>query len=741
MAGALDGDTARTLASGRETVGGMLSAAQTHLKKVFLAFVVGMMLTIWALRAFIWDRLKTDLVYNRMTPEIADRTEIVVVTPFDVILLQVKIGLIMGIIAAIPVLVWYSRDSLRVRGIWPDSRIPRWKIAGFLVTISLLFVGGISYAYFFFFPIMFDFLAVNAVAAGFKPTWSIVLWTEFIFFLSMSFGIAAQLPLVMSAVARSGIVPYETFRDKWRYAVVGIFVFGAMFSPPDPFTQVMWGVPLVALYFVSLGITKLAVLSKQAGEQVPMGDVAREHWNFVLGMALVGAVGVYAYLLEGGTRMTNDALESIGSSYRVAMGEGLSVVGLPPSTVAILVGVLVAGIVVVEVLFYLRIVELEATAKRQAREATARDQQAAAEPEADPDPGEPAEIDIGSMSAKAIEATPAEAFVDLSESRALEYANDAIEAENQQKAQAILDKFDEAQDLELEADEEEEDEEELVTSTAAGMMDPFTEDETTEDDIGGYYYDIAFIVDSLTSKTVWIVGVFMVVLAGTFMALYRGGIGYVTDVFFRNMPASAVEEPEIVVLHPVEALIFMIKFSTLLGFLSVIPLILYFAWPAIEERGFSTGGDRNVLLVWGGTMLVTVISGTLLGFLYIAPTILSLLANDVVNSNMVIAYRISSFGWLVIYLTVGVGLLTMIPMTMVLFYHGNIISYQRMRKSWRGVVLSFFAVAGFASPKGIFTMFIVAIPAGIAYGIGLGIVWFMSVVTRSTPSRRSETAD
>ena len=108
---------------------------------------------------------------------------------------------------------------------------------------------------------------------------------------------------------------------------------------------------------------------------------------------------------------------------------------------------------------------------------------------------------------------------------------------------------------------------------------------------------------------------------------------------------------------------------------------------------------------------------------------------------MVIRYRINSFGWLVIYLTVGVGVLALIPATQVLFHHGNIISYRRQRKSWRGVVIGFFAAAGFLSPSGVFTMFIVAIPASIAYGFGLGLVWLYSLVGRRTPRRHGETAD
>lgn len=737
MSGALDEDTARTLASGRETVGGILSSAQSHLKRIFIVFVIFFLAGFYTLREFIWPRLEQDLVYARMEPgtRVYEGTEIVVTDPFNVILMQAKIGIIVGILGALPVLIWYSRDALKRRGFWPDSTVPRWKKVAFVTAILALFVGGVAYAYLLFFPIMFDFLATNAINAGFQATWSLVMWTEFVFFLGLSFGLAAQLPLAMSAAARTGIVSYETFRDKWRYAVVGIFAFGAMFSPPDPFTQVMWGVPLVALYFVSLGVTKLAVTSKRASESVTMREVGETHWNKIAGISFLAGAAIYFYMLEGGAQATNDLLVEIGSDYRLAAGEQLSVLGLSPTVVTLVVAAIVAGIVAVELLFYFRIVELERKAEEAKRKA-----------QGESTPGEPAEIDIGAMSAGAIRATSPEAFFELSEERALAYAEEALEADNPQKAKAIFDKFDDAQEKKAEQEEAEDgesaEEEEggLVSSTAAGMLDPFTEDETTEDDIGGYYYDIRFILDSLTSKTIWIVATFMVVLAGTFMALYLGGIRHVVEAFFSGMPGETASEVEIVVLHPVEALIFMLKFSTVLAFLSIVPIVLYFAWPAIEQRGLTTG-NREVFLLWGGTMLVALTIGTLVGFLYLAPTIFSILALDVVNNYMVIAYRISSFGWLVIYLTVGIGILAMIPATMVLFHHGRIIGRQRMRKSWRGVVLGFFALAAFFSPASIFTMFLVAIPAGLAYGLGLGLLWVYDLVGNRTPTRTGETAD
>ncbi len=738
MSGALDEDTTKTLASGRQTIAAVLSAAQQNLKRAFLVFAVFWLGSFYALRLFVWDRLRTDLVYNRMDDEVREATEIVTTNPFEIILLQAKIGVAVGILATVPVLLYYSRDSLKQRGYWPDEYIPRWKVWGFVVAVILLFLAGSAYAYFLFFPIMFNFLAANAVQSGFTPTWSIAMWTEFIFFLALSFGIAAQLPLVMSSFARTGIIPYETFRDKWRYAVVAIFVFGAVFSPPDPFTQVMWGVPLVLLYFISLGIAKVAVLSKQAGEQVSTRALARDRLNILGGVFLLVFAGVYAYLLEGGLEATNSLLAAVNSSVRFPTAGDLGVFGAPPTATAVVAGILVGLVGIGVALFYFRIVALEELTSEEDRQAALAgelDDEAEEEDEEETtlDPGDPATVNIAGASAGALRQLPLEEFARLEHEQVLTYAEAAANDDNPEKARVLMDRFEEAQDLDLG-----EDDENVVTSTTTGMLDAFTDDDTDEDDIGGYYYDLAFILDSLTSKAVWIVAVFMTVLAGSFTFLFYGGIDRAQGVFFRNIPPELFEEVEIVVLHPVEALIFMIKFSTLLAAVSILPVVLYFAWPSIEDR-FGTSGDRNILLVWGGTLFVALVGGSVLGFIYIAPTVISVLALDVISSNMIIAYRINSFGWLVIYLTVGIGFLTMIPTTMLLFHHGNLVPYWRMRESWRGVVLAFFAAAGFLSPSGIFTMFIVAIPASLAYGFGLGLLWIYDSVDKLiSTTRRSE---
>ncbi len=729
----VDEDTARAVNSGRETIGAMLSTAQEHLQKVFIVFLVGFVASFYALRSVGWPFLK-EVTKSQMPPSLAADVTVIAVTPFDVILLQAKIGAIAGGVVALPVLLYYSRDSLRQRSWYPGAPIARWKIAILVLLALALFTGGMLYGYGVFFPLMFQFLADNATNAGFETRYSIVKWTEFIAFLSLSFGLAAELPLAMSGLAYTGIVKYETFRDKWRYAVMGIFVFGAVASPPDPFTQIMWATPLILLYAFSLYLTKIVVTLKRGSEQLSFVGVVRNNAIRMLGVPVMAFLLARFFFTRAGVEAINAELPA-----KYALPAVESVVGLPrQESVLVASGAVALVAFVVTFLYFLTQALNEVAATVSA-----------------PAAGAPGDIDLENLDAGAVRAAPPEVFADMSEEDAVDHARAAMEADDAEKAQAILDRYDE---LNPEDDEEETedaaagaadadaaeagDEPEEATfpresddpddsgnvfeSTAAGMADAFTEDETDEEDIGGWIYDIRFILESLTSKMFRIVGLFMLVLGGVFMFLYRGGIGVIRKDFLSRLPAEVRPEMgsgesvlNIVTLHPVEALVFEVKIATLLGAVAVVPLVLYYSWPAMKERGLAAG-DRRVFGLWSVTIAAGLVAGSALGYTVVAPSVISWLVADALRAEMIISYRVSNFFWLVFFTTAGIGLLADVPLTMWLFERGGIVSFDAMKDRWREVVIAIFAVAGLATPDSIYTMFLVAIPLSVAYLIGLG---------------------
>jgi sec-independent protein translocase protein TatC len=740
MSGAVDDDVRRSVARGRETLGALLSAAQTHLQKVAVVFLIAFLGSFYALWLYVWDRLKADL-FVRLPADVAQQTSVIARTPFAVPLLQVKIALFVGAVAALPVLLYYARDALRERGHWPQVG-SRWKVALVVALAVLLFAVGTSYGYFVFFPLMFEFLATNSVAVGFEPTYSIVLWAQFILLLSVSFGVAAQLPLVMTGLSLSGIVPYETFRDKWKYAIVAAFTFGALFSPPDPFTQILWAVPIIVLYVLSLGLTRFIVTIQRGGGAVSVRRVVRERWPRLLGIPILVAGVVAGAIIAGFGGYFNQVIVPripLFTPEEPVFKYIGPLLGLPRDVaIAVVAGAVFLALVAVALVYYVyRAVERAATQPGR--------------------PGSPETIDVADLDAAGVRAAPVEAFDGMSEREATAQASMAMSDGEPNKAQAILDRFDEAErddaadesdegfpdEFEPAVDEQETDPAEgnAFTRTTAGMVDSFTAEETTEEDIGGYYYDIAFVLNSLRSRAFLLFGLFMAVLAGTFIWLSQGGIGGIRADFLARLPATVrPEQIGIVELHPVEALVFEIKLSTLLAALAVLPFVLYWAWPALRERGLA-GGDRRVLFVWAGALLVSLVGGAAVGYTTVAPTIISWLAADVVGASMVVAYRISSAGWLVFFTTAGIGLLAMIPVTMVLFHRGGLVPFGAMRNRWREVTVGVFAFTAYASPRGVFMMFIIGIPIMLCYGLGIGLLWLYTLGGRRTTRGQRGSAD
>lgn len=73
-------------------------------------------------------------------------------------------------------------------------------------------------------------------------------------------------------------------------------------------------------------------------------------------------------------------------------------------------------------------------------------------------------------------------------------------------------------------------------------------------------------------------------------------------------------------------------------------------------------------------------------------------------------------------MTVGIGLLMDIPVSMILFHYTDIVSYDAMQRAWRGVVLALFVGGAFITSSGVLSMLLFALPLAIAYAVGLGIL-------------------
>jgi len=137
---------------------------------------------------------------------------------------------------------------------------------------TLLFLCGMAFAYFLVFPVVFGFIA-KAAPAGVAVMTDINKYLDFALTLFMAFGVTFEVPIAVIVLVKMNVVTVEKLREIRPYVVVGAFVIGAIFTPPDIVSQFMLAIPLWLLYeagiLVSSFITKPK--PKESGYQ-PMSE-------------------------------------------------------------------------------------------------------------------------------------------------------------------------------------------------------------------------------------------------------------------------------------------------------------------------------------------------------------------------------------------------------------------------------------------------------------------------------------
>jgi sec-independent protein translocase protein TatC len=130
-------------------------------------------------------------------------------------------------------------------------------ITPFLIASPFLFVAGAALAYYFIFPLAWQFFISFETPSdgGALPVQLEAKVSEYLSLVMqmiLAFGLAFQMPVALTLLCRVGILNVEQLRKGRRYAIVGIFVVAAILTPPDIISQVGLAVPMILLYELSI---------------------------------------------------------------------------------------------------------------------------------------------------------------------------------------------------------------------------------------------------------------------------------------------------------------------------------------------------------------------------------------------------------------------------------------------------------------------------------------------------------
>jgi sec-independent protein translocase protein TatC len=240
----------------------LLELRDRLLRMVIALAVAFVILFFWPGSSAIYDWLAAPLM--QALPEGTKMIATGVVTPFFV---PMKVTGMVAFVLVLPYLL-YQIWSFVAPGLYSHEK--RFALP-MIVVSTALFIAGMAFCYYFVFGKVFTF--INQFAPkSITPAPDIEAYLSFVLTMFVAFGVTFEVPVVVVALVRMGLVTVEKLVEIRPYFIVGAFVVAAVVTPPDVLSQLLLAIPMVVLYEFGILAARLISKPKPTDDYQPLSE-------------------------------------------------------------------------------------------------------------------------------------------------------------------------------------------------------------------------------------------------------------------------------------------------------------------------------------------------------------------------------------------------------------------------------------------------------------------------------------
>lgn len=210
-----------------------------------------------------------------LNPAIQNQLQLQNLKPFGQPVLYFKIIFVAGIVISLPFTIFQLWRFISP-GLYENEK--KWGLK-MVISATLSFLAGITFAYFVMLPLMVAF-AANFGSKGIQNIIDVNEYLSFFTTLMIGTGLVFELPVLSFILAQFGVLNSKFLQKYWRHAMILILIVAAVITPtPDPVNQSIFAIPLFLLYEVSVLIVKRVEKRKAKQASAQQAETQQEAVN------------------------------------------------------------------------------------------------------------------------------------------------------------------------------------------------------------------------------------------------------------------------------------------------------------------------------------------------------------------------------------------------------------------------------------------------------------------------------